>query len=121
MPDIRGSSSIAAGATVVNLLTGNIFEFVGPVPQAFELYAVFDTAAAGECTLDVSFGNAIVAQALEVPFLPVGEAGTGPFTNRHKVAEGVAMPGDRLVIKAQNSAGAAIAELRYFVKLRSVG
>jgi len=119
MPDIRTQTSIAAGATVTNLLAGNTFEFVGRAPQLFQLFAIQDGVLAAELALDVNFSNAIVAQALLVPLATA--VGIGPNTNEHKVAEGVAMPGDRLVIKAVNSAAAATALLRILVKLNNVG
>lgn len=119
MPDIREATTVAAGATVTNLLAGNTFEFVGLTPMLFQLFAVQDGVLAPELTLDVNFSNAIVAQALAVPL--IAAAGTGPNVNEHKIAEGVAMPGDRLVIKAVNTAAVAVANLRFLVKLNSTG
>jgi len=117
MPDIREATTVAAGATVVNLLAGNTFEFVGQSPQQFKLYAVQDGVAAAELTLDVNFSNKIVAQSLAVP---VFTATLGPNINEHLIAEGVAMPADRLVIKAVSTAAAATANLRFLVKLNTV-
>lgn len=117
MPDIREATTVAAGATIVNLLAGNTFEFVGQQPQHFRLYAVQDGVAATELALDVNFSNKIVGQSLAVPL--VAAAGTGPNTNEHLIAEGVAMPADRLVIKAV-STSLAIANLRFLVKLNTV-
>jgi len=117
MPDIREAVAVTAGLTITNLLAGNTFEFVGQQPQHFRLFAVQDGAASGELTFDVNFSNKIVAQALAVPTFT---AGLGPNTNEHLIAEGVAMPSDRLVIKAVNTAAAATANLRFLVKLNTV-
>jgi hypothetical protein len=117
MPDIRVAVQVAAGATNQNILAGNTFEFVGQRPTAVQVFAVEDGVAETEGALDVNFGNAIVAQGLAIP---VFTATLGPDTDKHMVTQGIAMPGDRLVIAAKNVAAAAAMNLRALIRLTTV-
>ena len=117
MPDIRKARTVAAGATVTNLMAGDTFEFIGQQAMRFRFYAVQDGVNDDELAVDVNFSNAIVAKDLAIP---VFTAGQGPNANEHRVCEGVARPGDRLVIQVKSTAAAATANLRWLVRLNAV-
>lgn len=113
MASLRIATTVGAGATIVNLLAGENIEFVGSRPAVVRVFAVQDGVAANELTLEVTFGNVISGRSIAVP---VFTAGQGPNMNEHKVNDGVAMPGDRIQIKAQSTAAAATANLRVLVE-----
>ena len=113
MPSIRDSRTVAAGVTVVNLLSGSKFEFM-PVPAAVLVYAMHD--AGGPVLMDVTFGNVVEGDALVVP--STGTAGAGPFLDADLLASGVAAAGDRLQIKVTNTHATTTANLRTVVQIR---
>ena len=117
MPSIRVSTTLAAGASDTNILSGSKFEFM-PAAGAVLVYAKHqnDVTAATPLAVeeDVTFGNVIEGDALLVPFTPT--PGDGPDTDKDLIASGVAAAGDRLVIKATNG-GAEQATVRTLIKI----
>jgi len=102
----RDDRSLAAGATVVNILAGTPFEFVQRRPAAVIVHAVTDPPGVGdegELLMDVLFGTVIVAQRLPIPGFTAGQ---GPNRTDHQLVSGVAAPGDRIVVGLASIAAA---------------
>jgi len=114
MPTIRDERQVAIGATVANILSGSQFEFMR-VPSHIAVYAVRDGGGAeGLLNLDVSFGNTIEADSLQVP---TKAAGLGPNINEDQAVSAVAAAGDRIVLRLRNTDGAFAQESRVLVKI----
>jgi hypothetical protein len=116
VPTIRDNTQIAGGASIANLIAGSKFEFM-PRAMAIAIYSVEDNAtAAGDVTMDVTFGNAVEGDSLAVPTFT---ANLGPDKDKHLIASGIAAAGDRLQLKV-NNAGVAAANLRTLIDLRPI-
>jgi len=114
VPTIRDDRSVAAGATVANILAGSQFEFMR-VPSHIAVYAVEDSAGAdGLLNMDVSFGNTIEADSYQVP---TKGATLGPNVNEDQAISAVAAAGDRIVIRLRNTDGANAKASRILVKI----
>lgn len=112
MPSLRFvTTALGAGATVQNLLTGSKFEYL-PSPAAIIVYAV---ASAIGVQLELTFGNVIECDQMDIPVEPA--ANQGPNLQDHRIASGVAAAGDRLQIKLQNTSAGAIT-IRTFIDIR---
>lgn len=99
MPTIRNRQSIAAAATVANILAGSEFEFL-PVPAQIQVAITSDQV---DTELDVSFGNAIQIQNGAVPQVVVATTGfEGPRIPEDIVVSDIADAGDRLVVRVRN-------------------
>jgi len=115
----RDDRSLAAGASVTNILTGTPFEFVQRRPAAIMVYSVSDPPGAGdegELLMDVLFGTVIVCQAMPIPAFT---ANLGPNRQDHLVVSGVAAPGDRIVVGLRSIAAAAY-RIRTLITIRPV-
>lgn len=113
MPTLRfNQGSIAPGGIVTNLLAGSKFEFL-PQPSAIIVYGTADAAG---LQMELTFGNVIECDQMEVPIL----AGAGPNIQDHRLAAGVGAAGDRVVLKLQNTSGAAIAASRFLIEIRPI-
>lgn len=111
MPSLRfNQGSIAAGGTVLNLLTGSKFEYL-PQPAAVVVYGTADAAG---LQLELTFGNVIECDQMEVPIL----AGAGPNVDQHRLAAGVGAAGDRIQARLQNTSAVAIAASRFLFEIR---
>lgn len=111
MPSLRfNQGSIAAGGIVLNLLTGSKFEYL-PQPAAIMVYGTADAAG---LQMELTFGNVIECDQMEVPIL----AAAGPNRSDHLLASGVGAAGDRIQLRLQNTSGAAIAASRFLIDIR---
>lgn len=99
MPFLQGSQSVAANATVENLITGSQFEFA---PYAAQIEVALLASASG-LVADVSTGQDVVAEAIAVnpanrfPLLP----------DDYHIVDVVA-PGERIKIRVRNTTAGAI-------------
>lgn len=91
--------SVAANATVANVLSGKVHEFVSQ-PSAVRVY---NSAAAVGLFCSILIGNESVMQDQEV-----NAQNRMPIVPDDFTAESGALPGDRIVISLRNSTGAAI-------------
>lgn len=99
MPTMTDRQSVAANATVQNVLVGKIFEFAQR-PSVLRLYA---TAAA--IGLNISF---VVGSRVIVDDQEVNAQNRMPIVPDDFLAEGGARPGERIVVRLRNTTGAAI-------------
>ena len=96
---INDETSIAANATVANVLTGSVFEFI-PFNALLQIGLV---AAATGLQITVSSGSDILMQES-----PVSIQNRFPLFQEDFPLEDVAAQGERLTIRARNTTGAAI-------------
>lgn len=91
--------SVAANATVQNVLTGKVHEFLSQ-PSVVRVYA-----AASAVGLNTSFlvGNESIVQDQEI-----SAANRFPLVPDDFVAESGGIPGDRIIISYRNTTAAAI-------------
>lgn len=100
MPTVLNATTIAATSTNQNLLTGSAFEYAR-VRQAMSAALL---ASASGVVANIQAGPNIVAEAF-----PVGIQATGyPIVPDQFYFNEVVEPGDRIVIRAQNTSGAPI-------------
>lgn len=116
MPSQRFVTTVAAGTTVGNIMAGSQFEFIG-VPARIQIYQVGDPAAAGPYNSEVFFGQEL--ELADGPG-PIGVAAIGPAVPDDLVLDDVAAPGDRLIIRLTETAGAAAAIVRTLVVLTPI-
>ncbi len=113
MPSLRfNQGSIAAGGSVTNVLSGSKFEFL-PSPAVVSVFGV--TATAG-MQMELTFGNVIECDQMEIPVLAA--ASGGPNRSDHLLASGVAAAGDRIVLKLTNVSAGAIVDTRLLVDIK---
>jgi len=116
MPGIqRFDATLAAGATVANLLAGTFMERAGPRPEVVTVFGVVDNIAglAGFVTIEFRLGNVVVGDAPVVPLFTVRE---GPNRNEHKIGVGVAAPFDLIQLRLFNGAAATVAPYRFLIE-----
>jgi len=110
VPQFKTILSIAAGATVNNLLAGSPFERVGGTGATVRLYAGSPNTVAADMALgdpslvvvDFLLGSDMVIQAAAI-----GINLNGVTVPDDQIAEGVALPGDQITVAAtNNNAGA---------------
>lgn len=113
MPTLRFNTTIAAaGGTVANLLTGSKFEYL-PVPATVIIYAVAGVAGVD---LELTAGNTVETDSLEIPLQSV--VGAGPSVLDDRIASCTAAAGDRLTVRLFNRAGGVNAVIRTLVEIR---
>ena len=94
--------TVAAGATVANVLTGKLGEFLGG-PSIVKLYL---QAAAVGCNASLLIGNETFMQDQEI--LPFLATAPGPIIPDHFACEGAGVQGDRVVVQLRNTTGGNI-------------
>lgn len=99
MPTMTDRQSVAANATVQNVLVGKLFEFASR-PSIVRLYA--SAAAVG---LNVSL---LVGSRALVDDQEVNAQNRMPIVPDDFVAEGAARPGERIVVRLRNTTAGAI-------------
>jgi len=100
VPVFKNVQSVLANAVVTNIMAGSKFEFL-PRNSVIRIYAAQDTGT-GNVDLDFTLGNVVVGDSL-APNVTL--AGTGPDRNTDLLATGVGAAGDRIQIRAQETAG----------------
>lgn len=96
MTDVR---SVAANTITANIVAGKVFEFVQR-PSIVRFYIV---SAAVAVLADVLVGNESYVQGEEV-----SAANRFPIRNEDLLIEMGALPGERIVVRLNNTTGAAI-------------
>lgn len=101
MPTIRNSTTVLAGVTNPNILTGSQFEFLG-APSRIQIYAQEDTTGAnGVAELEVFFG-----QELELASTTInGRDGRDVRVPDDLLLDDIGAAGDRLVLRASETGG----------------
>jgi len=103
---IKLTTTVLAGTTNVNLLTGRKQEFLSR-PAVVTLYQVQDSVSLSRIETDLTLGNVVVGEDLVANSNPASSAGvgTGPKTNEDMVARGVGAAGDRIQIRVREVVG----------------
>jgi len=100
MPVFKSVQTVALNSVVTNLMTGSKFEFL-PRNSVVRIYAAQDTGT-GNVDIDYTLGNVVVGDSLAPNIVA---AGTGPDRNTDLLATGVGAAGDRIQLRAQETAG----------------
>jgi hypothetical protein len=111
MPVIFRETTVAANATVDNLLSGSAFEFA----RQNSLVSVGVTAAATGTFVTFNSGADVVAEEYPPPILT-----RYPIIPDEMYASDVAAAGDRLVLRVRNTTGAGIV-VRCVVQTSAIG
>jgi len=107
MPQISGRGAIAAGPAI-NVLAGQLFERIGARPARIKVYACNDDAAAalGDLTATMYVGSEVLVQNAPLPRSPA----LGLAVPDHQIANGVALPGDQLILEITSAAAGDTAQ-----------
>lgn len=100
MPCISRSDSIGASATNENVLSGNLFEFLG----ADSLVSFGFAQSATGLQLDISASERLLAKTL----VPIIKATTPVYPDDFIVKGAPALAGERLVVSARNTTAGAL-------------
>ncbi len=111
MPVIQGSQSIAANATVENLIAGSQFEF-SPFNATVEFAVV---AAAVGVVADISTGADVIAESMSV-----SNANRFPILPDDFIAIDITRTGERIKLRVRNTTGAAIV-VNFCVRIMPMG
>lgn len=114
MPIFKYVDTIATSAVVTNLMQGSKFEFL-PRNSVVRVYAAQDNA---NVDLDFTLGNVVVGDGL-APNVTAAP-GLGPDRNTDLLATGVGAAGDRIQIRAQETAGGAGTPIRVLVEINEL-
>lgn len=102
MPQVKEYASVAAGATVANVLSGSPYERVGGLGATVRLYAIMVAGTAGEMKATLLLGSdQVIADA------GLGVNAAGPVVPNDQIAEGTALPGDQITVRIKNDGGGA--------------
>jgi len=100
--------NLAAGAVVVNVLAGTMFEFVAERPRAVRMWGVQDTIANANIVVNVTYGTVTaVEDGFPLPTVPAAVPGDGPLRNEHELVSFMARPGARIKLACRNAGTAA--------------
>lgn len=110
MPLIRKEQSIAANATLDNVITGSIYEFL---PWNAAINIGLNGSATGLVATINSGSDTVLEEA------PVNVSTAFPVIPDDMFAQDVAAAGERLVIKVRNTTGGALT-LRSLIQLNPV-
>lgn len=112
MPTIQGVTSVAAGATNTNVLSGSIYEYL-PFNAQVDIAVVGD--AAGELRAQVNSGSDTLLEES-----PISRQARVPvFPDDYSLSD-IAVAGERLVIRARNT-GAGANNLFWAVRVQRLG
>lgn len=111
MPVIQGTTSVAAGASNSNVLSGSVYEYL-PYNALIEIGLVDDTQQ--EQRVSVLSGSDVLMEES-----PVSNGARMPLYPEDYVISDYAAAGDRIVIRTRNT-GAAARVLRWAVKISPV-
>ena len=99
MPVIQKTTSVGAGATVENVLSGSAFEFA----RTNQLVSIGVVCAAAGCFVTITNGSDILLEESEAAV-----KATYPVIPDEMYYNDVATQGDRLVIRLRNPTGGAL-------------
>jgi len=127
MPTFSDSILVGAGATIINVLAGSKFEFVGQLPSQVNLYAVASEFVLGVPQIfhDLTLGTVVIADPSAVAGEPdavagAGSSGQGPFRDRHLFTGGQGSAGDRVQIRVTNNDAVNAARYRLIVDFNPI-
>ena len=115
---VTDNRTVAAGATVENILSGTSLERA-PRASTYTVYAVQDTGT-GTVVADIFVGTEEIALGAELPKVA---AGTGPNRNEHEFIPGVDMivaSGQLVRIKLRETGGTTATPTRLQVVSKSI-
>ncbi len=101
MPSMTDRRSVAANATVINVLAGKQFEFVSGARGA--VIEFFPVAAAIGMNTTITVGGVVIVNDEEISGL-----NRFPQDPEDRLAEFGGRPGDRILVALRNTTGAAI-------------
>lgn len=99
MPVMTDRQSVAANATVQNVLAGKLAEFLSEASRV----ALYATGSAVGLNYSLLIGGEALLDDQEV-----SGANRFPLVPDDFVAEGGGVPGDRIIVRVRNTTGAAI-------------
>lgn len=102
MSIIRESTTILSGTTVKNIITDSIFDYI-KVPAKVTVFATQDVVLLSNIEVDFNLGNVLVGGDLSPNI--ASAAGLGPKQNEDVLAEGFAVGGDRITLRARETSG----------------
>lgn len=105
MPIVTRSQTIAANATVENLIAGSEFEFA-PGPQRVAIGLLQDAVVGGNVDVTIQFGSEVIGSAGPIPV--AAAAGLPVSMDQHMYYQDVAAGGDRIKITVRETAGVAV-------------
>lgn len=108
----RTNQTIVANTTVANLMTGDKFEFLGR-PAVVKVYAAQDVTVGGLVEIDFTMGTRVIGDSLPATIVL---AGVGPNRDSDLLASGVGAAGERIQLRARETAGVAV-PIRVFVEV----
>ncbi len=116
MPTIRNFTTLAIGGQNANVLQGSQFEFLG-APSRVQVYGSQDTAAgAGIIELEVFFGQELELAQTRVNLRTPAEVRVPDDL----LLDDIGAAGDRLVVRAVETGGAAVGAILTLVKITPV-
>jgi hypothetical protein len=99
MPVLTGTVSVAANATSANLVTGELYEFLGE-PSVVNLFVA--SAATG------LNGTLLIGAETVIDDQLASHANRFPISPDDFLGRGGGLPGDRLVLRFRNTTGGAL-------------
>lgn len=113
MKRVSGTTSIGIGATVPNVLSGQLFEFA-PDTSAATFLAV---ASAGDVRVSILVGTTTVVDDAQVDV----DAALRLVLPDQVIAQHGAFRGERITLRARQVAGAGAVNLRWAVNFEAIG
>jgi len=101
MPQFSEVRTVAAGATVPNIMTGSPFERVGGLGAHVKVYSVQVDQGVGDIQLTVLLGSDVIVQDAGL-----GLRAFGVVIPDDQKADGDALPGDQITVRLVNTDGA---------------
>jgi len=103
MPSVRVANTLAANATVANVLAGSPFEFVGSLSSVEVAMSRDVITAASVLLADVTFGPEVQIEGANIGVeVAVGQ---GPRLPDMVIVSDVAAPGDRIRVAIRETSG----------------
>jgi len=100
---LKDNTTVLAGTTVDNLLTGSKFDYL-PGPSVITFYAVQEQVSGSLLICDFTLGNVIVGDNLSPN---IAAMLVGPKINEDVIAKGSGIGGDRVQIRVRETVGGA--------------
>lgn len=110
------AATLAAGASVPNLVAGTVLERSGPVRERLSVYGVVDDVAAllGLVTVEVKIQNITVKEPSPIRLFTANQ---GPDPDKHHVIRCAVPPLSLILIRLFNGTAATAAPYRFLVDL----
>jgi len=113
MPQVRRDVSLAT-TVESNVMSGQLFERVGPAPSLIRVYAATRTAGIFDVDATLILGSDTIIRAAAVPLNT-----NGVVIPDHQIAVGTALPGDQIFFNIHN-ANASTANVSIVVDIEPI-